>query len=54
MACSTSKFASLRMHNLLITCKNFDYVQVKTVTLMWLQKTSTGGDEKLIIKFMWP
>ena len=35
---------------LLITC--IDYVQVKT--LMRLQKTIAGGDEKLIIKFMWP
>ena len=36
---------------LLITCENFyDYVQVKTI--MRLQKTSAGGDEKLIIKFM--
>jgi len=33
--------------------KNFyDYVQVKT--LMRLQKSIAGGDEKLIINFMWP
>ena len=27
---------------------------VQVETLMRLQKTSEGGDEKLIIKFMWP
>ena len=43
----------LQMLFLLITCNNFyDYVQIKT--LMRLQKTIAGGDEKLIIKFMWP
>ena len=46
-------FALLRMQFLLIMCKNFyDYVQVKI--LMWLQKTSPGRDERLIIKLMWP
>ena len=30
----------------------YDYVQVKT--LIWLQKPSAGGDDKLIAKFMWP
>ena len=29
-----------------------EFVQIKT--LMRLQKTSAGGDEELIIKFMWP
>ena len=38
---------------LTMTCNYFhDYMQIKT--LMWLQKTSADGDEKLIIKFMWP
>ena len=33
-------------------CKNFyDYVQVKNTDQ--LQKSSAGGDEKLIINFMW-
>ena len=37
-------------HDFLITCKNFcNYLQLKI--LMWLQKSSAGGDEKLLIKF---
>ena len=41
------------MQFLLITCKKiYDYVQVKT--LIRLQESSAGGDEKLLIEFMWP